>query len=222
MCNFRNCTDEKRVGILSEPLVEVEERENEAVVQPQQEQTTDLRAKSKSRVSEHIIFSGIRREVRIVSYLHCLNVVWPKVIKFRQLPPNIWKLQYLFSLGAIPNHKDGRSGRQARLARLWHASGHARAPQGARGDQEVNIKTRNWFLFMARNLKYFLLKSQTGRGDEAAAELWGGLESGAVHRAVRQCRGGRRSQGNIERRHMYQRILQSSLFFKKLDYELPS
>lgn len=63
MNNFRNCADEKRAGILSEPLVEVEERENEAPPpaggQPQQEQTTELRAKSKSRVSEHVTFSGI-------------------------------------------------------------------------------------------------------------------------------------------------------------------
>ena len=74
--NFRNCTDEKRVGILSEPLVEVEERENEAVVPPQQELTTDLRAKSKSRVSEacHIF----RDPFGIISYgiLGYLKILW--------------------------------------------------------------------------------------------------------------------------------------------------
>ena len=51
----RNCADEKRAGILSEPLVEVEEREGEAAAeQPQQKQDQiQQKAKSRSRVSEH-------------------------------------------------------------------------------------------------------------------------------------------------------------------------
>ena len=46
----RNCADEKRAGILSEPLVEVEEREGEAAEQPQKQDQIQQKAKSRSRV----------------------------------------------------------------------------------------------------------------------------------------------------------------------------
>ena len=48
----RNCADEKRAGILSEPLVEVEEREGEAP-QPEEQDHAKDKAKSRSRVREH-------------------------------------------------------------------------------------------------------------------------------------------------------------------------
>ena len=50
----RNCADEKRAGILSEPLVEVEEREGEAAAEqpPQKQDQIQQKAKSRSRVRE--------------------------------------------------------------------------------------------------------------------------------------------------------------------------
>ena len=47
----RNCADEKRAGILSEPLVEVEEREGEAP-QPEEQDHAKDEAKARSRVRE--------------------------------------------------------------------------------------------------------------------------------------------------------------------------
>ena len=49
--------------------------------------------------------------------------------KYHKIPP---------PAGVVPaDDQDGGGGRQARLARLRNAGGHARAAQGARGDQEV-------------------------------------------------------------------------------------